>query len=116
MIKPFGDDPITTKQAEYIEILSSYPATKEADEANIKQYLEKAKKTTISELSKEQASELIGILLQRPTEYTFPCGEKAVLHKREVNSFNVLGELEGCLHACPKNTNVNSCDYWINHL
>ena len=107
--------PITTKQRDYIKILSSYPSTKDADEADIREYLGKVRKTGISELSKGEASDLIKILLQRPTEYTFPCGKKANLPKKEVNSYNVLGWLEGCLHSCPDNINVNSCDYLAEH-
>jgi len=107
--------PLTAKQGEYIKILSNYPSTKEADEGDIRGYLKKVKKADISQLSKIEASELIKILLRRPTEYTFPCGKKAVLPKKEVNSYNVLGWLEGCLHACPDGTDVNSCDYLAEH-
>lgn len=111
-----GNEPqITDKQREYIQILSSYPSTKEADETDIRRYVETVNKTDISKLSRREASELIQILLQRPAEYTFPCGKKATLPKQEVNGYSVLGWLEGCLHACPDNINVNSCDYLIEH-
>lgn len=113
---PSGSEPqITDKQKEYIQTLSSYPSTKEADETDIKRYVETLNKTDISKLSRAEASELIQILLRRPTEYTFPCGNKATLPKQEVNGYNALGWLEGCLHACPDNTSVNSCDYLIEH-
>ena len=106
---------ITTRQKEYIEILSSYDNTKKEDEADIKNYLKKVGKTSISQLSKEEANELIKILLKRPTEYTFHCGKKAILHKQEVNCYTVMGDLEGCMHACPDekiNGDVNNCPYW----
>lgn len=100
---------ITRKQEDYIRILSSYPYTKEEDEEDIDCYLKEHGKKRISQLSKEEASELIKILLQRPTEYTFQCGKKAILDKQEVNQYHVLGEIEGCLHACPDGVNVNDC-------
>jgi hypothetical protein len=45
----------------------------------------------------------------------FPCGKKATLPKEEIDSFNVLGEFEGCLHACPDGIDVNDCTYWQNY-
>ena len=94
-------DSITERQLEYIKILSSYEYSKEDDEADIATYLKEHNKQKVTQLSKSEASDLIQLLLRRPTEYTFVCGRKAFLHKKEVNCFNVLGYLEGCLHACP---------------
>jgi len=106
---------ITERQAEYIKILSSYDYTEKEDEAEIANYLEQYSKQNVSQLSKREASELIQILLKRPTEYVFVCGRKAILDKREVNAFNALGYLEACLHACPNKKiqgDVNNClDY-----
>ena len=68
-------DAITNKQEEYIKILSSYEATKKEDEGDIAAYLKEHNKK-ISQLQKKEASELIQILLQRPTEYVFLCGKK----------------------------------------
>ena len=65
---------ITEKQKDYIRILSGYADTKEADERDIENYLKEHGKKTVSQLSKKEASDLIKILLQRPAEYTFPCG------------------------------------------
>jgi len=108
----FEPPKITDKQKEYITILSSYESTKVQDEEDIRNFLKKANKTEVAHLSKKEASELIQILLKRPAEYSFPCGKKAILPKQEINCYNVLGELEGCLHSCPDNINVNSCAYW----
>jgi hypothetical protein len=108
-------DAITNKQEEYIKILSSYEATKKEDEGDIAAYLKEHNKKEISQLSKKEASELIQILLQRPTEYVFLCGKKATLHKREVNCYHVLGDVEACMHTCPNSTvggDVNNCPYW----
>lgn len=58
-------------------------------------------KQTLSQLSKKEASELIQILLKRPTEYIFLCGKTAILDKQEINGYNVLGYMEACMHACP---------------
>ena len=102
----------TKKQREYIELLSGYDCTKEQDEADIKDYLERVGKATIFHLSKKEANELIQILLQRPTEYTFACGKKETLHKQDVNRYNVFGDFEGCLHACPDGIDVSDCPYW----
>jgi len=109
---------ITEKQKDYIKILSSYPDTKEKDEVDIENFLKECGKKTISLLSKEEGSELIKILLQRPAEYTFACGKKAILQKREVNRYHVLGDLEGCMNACPDEAviDVNNCPYWKNHM
>ena len=68
---------------EYINILSSYDYSKKEDEADIANYLEQHGKQTIPQLSKREASELIQILLKRPTEYIFLCGKKAILNKQE---------------------------------
>ena len=109
-------DPITEKQANYIKILSSYEYSKKEDEQDIQDYLQEHDKKTISQLSKKKASKLIQILLKRPTEYIFPCGKKLILHKREVNSYHVLGDVEACLHACPDDKDVHDCSYWINYF
>ncbi len=103
---------MTVRQIEYIEILSSYEYSKKEDEKDIEDYLKDKGKENISQLSKKEASELIEILLQRPTEYTFACGKKAILHKQEVNCYHVMGDLEGCMHACPDGIDVNNCSYW----
>lgn len=108
----FESPRITDKQKEYIKILSSYPSTKNQDEADIKSFLKRVNKSEVTLLSKKEASELIQILLKRLAEYTFPCGKKATLNKKEINCYNVLGKLEGCLHSCPDNIDVNSCEYW----
>lgn len=108
-------DSITEKQADYIKILSSYEYSKKEDEADIVDFLKGHNKEKIVELSKREASELIGILLRRPTEYVFVCGKKAILPKKDVNGFNVLGCLEACLHACPDEKiggDVNNCPYY----
>ena len=108
-------DSITEKQKNYIKVLSSYVGTKKEDEKDIVNYLNKYQKKNISQLTKKEASELIQILLERPTEYTFICGKKGLFHKQEVNSYNVLGDIEGCLHSCPDkdiNGDVNNCPYW----
>ena len=86
---------------------------------DIENFLRECGKKTISQLSKEEGSELIKTLLQRPAEYTFACGKSAILQKREVNCYHVLGDLEGCMHACPDeavNSDVNNCPYWKNHM
>jgi len=106
---------ITEKQANYIDILSSYESTKVEDKQDISNFLGGLGKDDISQLSIREASDLIQLLLLRPTEYTFLCGKKAELHKQEVNSFNVLGEMEACLHGCPDENiqgDVNGCTEW----
>ena len=95
-------DTITEKQKEYIKILSSYDFSKEEDEKDIADYLKAMGRQNLSELSKKEASQLIQILLKRPTEYTFICGRKAILNKQKVNSFNVWGEIEACMRALTK--------------
>lgn len=109
-------DTITEKQENYIKILSSYEYSKKEDEKDIEDYLKEHGKKSISQLSKKEAGELIKILLDRPTEYTFLCGKKAILPKQEVNWYHVLGDFEGCLHACPDGIDVNSCSYLKNHM
>jgi len=111
----FEPSKITNKQKEYIEILSSYPSTKAQDKEDTMSFLKRVNKNEIAALSKTEASELIQVLLKRPAEYQFPCGKKVALPKQEVNCYNVMGPLEGCLHACPDNVEVNSCSYWEEH-
>lgn len=102
---------ITESQENYIKILSGYADTKEKDEMDIENYLKEHDKKYISQLSVREASDLIKILLQRPAEYTFACGKKAILHKQEVNRYHTMGYLEGCLHACPDDIDVHDCLY-----
>jgi hypothetical protein len=105
-------DLITERQVEYIKVLSSYDYSKKEDEADIINYLKQQGKQNLLQLSKKEGSELIQILLKRPAEYIFPCGKKAVLHKREINCYNVLGFMEACMHACPDegiNGDIHSC-------
>ena len=105
-------DTITEKQENYIKILSSYEYSQKEDAKDIEDYLKEHGRKSISQLSKKEATELIKILLQRPTEYTFACGKKAILHKQEVNCFHVMGDLEGCMHACPDGYSIYGCPYW----
>lgn len=103
---------ITERQLEYIHILSSCDYSKKEDEADIANYLKQHGKQTLSELSKREASELIQLLLKRPAQYVFPCGETAILDKQEINGYNVLGFMEGCMHACPNKKiqgNIHGC-------
>jgi len=105
---------ITEKQEKYIRILSSYDSTKAEDEADIKDFLDNLGRDDISLLSVREASDLIQLLLRRPTEYTFLCGKKAELDKSEVNSYNLLGELEACSHGCPSDEiqSIYDCPEW----
>ena len=106
---------ITEKQAEYIKILSSYDYSKKEDEEDIANFLKKYNKQKISQLTKGEASDLIKILLQRPTEYIFLCGKKAILDKQEINSFHFMGEIEACGHHCPDKKiqgDVNNCPHF----
>jgi len=109
-------DPITEKQYDYIKILSNYEATREEDQKDIESYLHNASKKDLSELSKQEASKLIQKLLERSVEHEFICGRKTLLHKREVNSFIFLGEMEACMHHCPDSTingDINICEDYM---
>ena len=108
---------ITEKQRDYIEILSSYESTKVEDETDIENFLDNLGKSDITDLSIREASDLIQLLLKRPTEYTFFCGLKAELDKSDVNKYNLFGEIDACLHECPDGKiagDVNSCPTWMN--
>ena len=109
---------ITEKQRNYIRILSSYPSTRKKDKENIQTFLKFKGKTSLKDLTTEEASKLIQILLSYPAEYSFRCGLKCILQKREINRYNVLGELEGCLHACPDKQigDVHDCPFWIQEM
>jgi hypothetical protein len=107
---------ITKKQRDYIQILSSYPSTREKDEENIQAFLKSKAKTSLKDLTVEEASKLIQILLSYPAEYVFPCGLGSYLHKKDINSYNVFGAQEGCMHTCPDKKiggDVNNCPFWI---
>ncbi|MGB9760843.1 MAG: hypothetical protein ACPLZG_13520, partial [Thermoproteota archaeon] len=101
------DSPATKAQLDYIFILSSYKSTRLDDLHDIVSFLMEKGKKDLRELTKGEASELIQVLLERPVEYEFPCGLKALLEKQEINRINVWGELEGCLDYCPKGIDVN---------
>lgn len=105
-------DKITDKQLDYINILSGYTSSKEKDAKIIVDFLNTAHKNSLNDLTKKEASALIDALLKVPVEYKFPCGKKSILNKQEVNGYELLGELEACLHDCPKNIDVHDCSYW----
>jgi len=64
--------------------------------------LKKVGKKSLKELTKWEASNLISLLLKRPTEYVFPCGEKISMDKRDVNKVGTMGGvLEACINYCP---------------
>ena len=111
---------IAEKQKDYIRILSkSYPSTKEKDEENIQAFLRSRDKNSIKDLTIKEASELIQILLSYPAEYVFPCGLKSILHKKDINCYNVLGRHEGCMHSCPDKQiggNIDGCSFWIQDM
>lgn len=115
MVKEIKNRMITERQRDYIKILSSYPSTKNEDEKDIQEHLNKLDKERISDLSSKEASELIQRLLKRQSEYEYPCGKKDLLDKQDINRFNVIGEIEACMHSCPDENicgDVNSCPYW----
>jgi hypothetical protein len=109
-------DTISERQKKYIKNLSSYEYSKREDEKDIADYLKEHGKKSVSQLSKKEASELIKILLERPTEYTFACGKKAILHKQEVNRYHLMGDSEACMHACPDDIDIHDCSYWKKHM
>ncbi len=104
---------ITERQYDYIKILSDYDSTRVEDLKDIQNFLQSRSKTDLKQLSKREASDLIQLLLERPVNYTLPCGRQVYLSKQDVNSFHFLGEIEACLHHCPDpiiKGNVNGCD------
>jgi len=104
-------DKATEKQLEYIRILSSYEDTWIEDLEDIVSFLIERGKRSLKDLTKQEARMLIQKLLQRPVTYTFPCGEKVKLHKRDVNAIDVMGGyMEACLHYCPKGRDIHSCE------
>ena len=100
---------VTENQLNYIEILSNYDYTKEEDERDISNFLKSRSKSEINQLTKREASDLIQLLLKRPTGYLLPCDIIIVLDKREVNSFHVLSDIEACLDYCPENVYIGDC-------
>lgn len=108
------EDKATSKQTEYIEILSSYPNTKDKDAEDIQSFLSQYKKEKIEELTKKEASALIGILLKRSVKYVFLCGKEKQINKSDYNRYNMFGRLEACLHEC--DTDVNNCQSWKDEM
>jgi len=106
---------ITENQLQYIRILSLYESTWDQDLDDIISFIVSLGKKSIKELTVDEASRLIEKLLQRPVEYTFLCGEKAMISKREYNSISVLGIMEGCMHFCPKNIDIHQCKHFKNY-
>ncbi len=103
---------VTSKQIEYIKILSNYPDTMDKDAEDIQSFLLQHKSEKIEGLTKEEASTLIKILLERPVKYVFPCKKEKQMSKSDYNRYNIIGELEACLHECE--INIYDCQYWKN--
>jgi hypothetical protein len=106
---------ITDNQLNYIKILSSYDFSLEDDQKDIESFLSNKSKTALNQLSKSEASELIQLLLERPTGYLLSCDTVIVLDKREVNSFHVLGDVEACLHYCPYGRYIGDCEDYMKY-
>jgi hypothetical protein len=94
--------------------LSGYPDTKDNDADDIQCYLLQLNKERIEELSKQEASGLIETLLERPVKYVFLCGREQFITKKDYNRYDMLGELEACLHECE--TDVNACPKWTEEI
>ena len=109
----WNDEKATPRQIEYIKLLSNYCDTKDKDAEDIQYFLSQHKKEGTDELSKAEASELIETLLKRPVKYVFPCGKEQYINKKDYNRYDMLGELEACLHECE--TDVNTCPEWEDH-
>ena len=90
----------TIDQLEYIKIMSSYPESKNEDARDIQNFLLRLGKLKIEELNIDEASELIQIQLNKYVKFIFPCGKEKVISKKDYNCYNVLGEVEACLHNC----------------
>jgi len=106
----WSEERATAKQIEYIKILSNYPDTRNNDADDIRCFLSQHSKERIEELSKKEASGLIETLLKRPVKYVFLCGKEQFINKKDYNRYDMLGELEACLHECE--TDVNACPKW----
>jgi hypothetical protein len=110
-LESWNEDSATQRQIDYIKILSNYPDTKDKDEEDIRLFLSQQKKGRIEELTKAEASELIETLLERPVKYVFFCGKETFINKKDFNRYDILGELEACLHECQ--IDVNACPKWF---
>ena len=105
------DDPITEKQRNYIKGLIQ----DQKDEELVSEFLGRLGKP-LDALTRREASELIGKLLERPVKWVFKCGLVAEIPREDANRFRALGELEACLHACPKHIDVHECEFWLKDL
>lgn len=106
-------DTVTSRQLEYIGLLSSYFDSQDIDKKVIQRFLDFYRVERLADLTKHQASSLIDELQKnREVEYTFKCGKKRLIRKQEHNCFTKMGDLEACLHACPDDLNVHQCKYW----
>jgi hypothetical protein len=106
---------VTENQLNYIKILSSYDYSHEEDKQDIIDFLKQNVKDELSKLSKNEASDLIQLLLERPTGHLLPCDTVIVLDKREVNSFHILGDTGACNHYCPYKKYVGDCEDYENY-
>jgi len=103
------DRPSTEKQIDYIHLMIYTTLDKEL----VAGYLRRKKKQFVFNLTISEASDLIRILLATPTKYTFICGEvEEEMDRKEANGYSVLGEVEACLHTCPKNIDPNECTHF----
>lgn len=102
--------PATDKQIHYIKGM----IYSKSDGKVVRKYLEVKKQPAVKSLTVIEASNLIRILLATPTNYRFVCGDVIEnMDRKEANCYSVLGEIEACLHSCPKNIDVNNCQDYI---
>ncbi len=104
---------ITNKQVEYIQIMVSGRFGKAEDERIVAQYLSQIGKEEVAGLTLMEASTLITQLLARDVEYEFLCGKTKTMKREEGHRLDLFGELEACMHHCPKGIYFGTCEHFL---
>jgi hypothetical protein len=89
--------------------------TDEKDQQALEDTLKETGKKDYTELSVSEASKLITRLIDRDVVYTFICGERKTIERWEAHGFDAKGEIDACLHHCPRNAYVGECPEYLEY-
>lgn len=90
-----------------------YYSLKKVFPDNISKFRDLFKMSCKSMSNKEFGLFIEGLKDSISVEYVLPCGLKVFISLIDCGGYYVLGDLEACMHECPKGGDINNCEYWV---
>ncbi|MGY5852825.1 MAG: hypothetical protein RTU92_04590 [Candidatus Thorarchaeota archaeon] len=101
---------LTDKQRDYIDYMLTNDYTDQKDKQTLARHLKKTGKKSYTDFSVPEASALIDDLLNKDVQYKLICGETVPVERWEAHGSDSMGEVKMCLHHCPKEIDMGSCE------